>query len=109
MHLLAICTDTDGSSIATDSWKNPIQNNLTALIYSLVNGLCKIATESIKLVLDAEQSGASSNLIVPTGDVQKVLFSFFFFFFFYASSLRYSMDSTEIPSSIFQPTFHHKV
>ena len=38
----------------------------------LVNGLYKITTESIKLVLNAEQSGASSNLIVPTRDVQKV-------------------------------------
>ena len=39
----------------------PLQNNLTALIYSLVNGLIKISTESLKLVLDAEQSGASSD------------------------------------------------
>ena len=29
---------------------NTLQNNLTALIYSLVNGLHKITTESIKLV-----------------------------------------------------------
>ena len=42
--------------------------------YSLVNGLIKISTESIKLILDAEQSGASSDLIVPTRDVQKVSF-----------------------------------
>ena len=67
----------------------------------------KMSTESLKLVLDAEQSGASSDLIVPTRDVQEV--SFFSFFFFYASSLRHSMDSTEISSSTFQPTFHHKV
>ena len=63
----------------------PLQNNLTTLIYSLVNGLFKISTESIKLVLDAEQSGASSDLIIPTRDVQKVSFFFFSFFFFYAS------------------------
>ena len=50
----------------------PLQNNLTALINSLVNGLYKITTESIKLILDAEQSGASSDLIVPTHDAQKV-------------------------------------
>ena len=49
-----------------------LQNNLTALIYSLVNGLYKITTESIKVVLDAEKSGASSDLIVPIRDVQKV-------------------------------------
>ena len=84
----------------------PLQSNVTALIYSLVNDLCKITTESIKLILDVEQFGVSSDLIVPTGNVQKVSFPFFFF---YASSLRHSMDSTEIPSSIFQPTFHHKV
>ena len=78
---------------------------ISSHIYSLVNGLFKISTESLKLVLDAEQSGASSDLIVPTCDVQKVSF----FSFFYASSLRHSMDSTEILSSTFQPTFHHKV
>ena len=58
------------------SLSKPLQNNLTALLYSLVNGLFKISTESIKLVLDAEQSGVSSNLIIPTHNVQKV--SFFF-------------------------------
>ena len=42
------------------------------MIYSLVNGPYKITTESIKLVLDSEQSGATSDLIVPTHDVQKV-------------------------------------
>ena len=51
-----------------------LHNNLTTLIYSLVNGLFKISTESLKLVLDAEQYGASSDLIVPTHDVQKVSF-----------------------------------
>ena len=44
---------------------NTLTNNLTALIYSLVNGLCKITTESIKPVLDVEQFGTSSNSIVP--------------------------------------------
>ena len=34
----------------------------------------KISTESLKLVLDAEQCGASSDLMVPTRDVQKVSF-----------------------------------
>ena len=56
----------------TMKFVKPLQNNLTALIYSLVNGLYKITTESIKLILDAEQSGANSDLIVPTRDVQKV-------------------------------------
>ena len=42
------------------------------MIYSLVNGLYKITTESIKIALHAEQSGAISDLIVPTCDVQKV-------------------------------------
>ena len=60
--------------ITTKLVKTP-KNNLTALIYSLVNGLYKITTEFIKLVLDAEQSSASSDLIVPTRNVQKVSFS----------------------------------
>ena len=49
-----------------------LQNYLTTLIYSLGNGLCKITTESIKLVLDVEQFGVRSNLIIPTSDAQKV-------------------------------------
>ena len=57
-----------------ETCKKTLQSNLTALIYSLVNGLYKITTESIKLILDAEQSGASSDLIIPTCDVQKVSF-----------------------------------
>ena len=36
-------------------------NTPTALIYSLINGLYKITTESIKLVLDVEQYGISSD------------------------------------------------
>ena len=66
----------------------------------LVNGLYKINAESIRLVLDVEQFGASSDLIVPTPNVQKLKKCQFFF---YASLLRYSMDSTEMPMSIFQP------
>ena len=63
--------------ITTKLVKTPT-NNLTTLIYSLVNGLYKITTASIKLILDAEQSGASSNLNIPTCNVQKVSdFSFF--------------------------------
>ena len=57
---------------------NTPTNNLTALIYLLVNGFYKITTESIKLTLDVEQFGASSNLIVLTPNTQKVLFSFFY-------------------------------
>ena len=57
-------------------------------------------------MLDAEQSGASSDLIVPTRDVQKVSY---FSSSCYASLLRHSMDSTEIPFNIFWPIFHHKV
>ena len=55
-----------------------LQNNLSTLIYSLVNGLYKITTESIKLVLaiDFEQYRTSSNLIIPILDVQEV--SYFF-------------------------------
>ena len=33
------------------------------IFISLVNGLFKVTTESIKFVLDAEQSGASSDLL----------------------------------------------
>ena len=88
--------------------KTPTKQPYHIDIYSLVNGLFKIITESLKLVLDTEQSGASSDVIVPTRDVQKVSF-FLSSFFFYASSLRHSMDSTEILSSIYQPTFHYKV
>ena len=32
----------------------PLQNNFTTLIYSLVNGLYKITTEFINLILDVE-------------------------------------------------------
>ena len=45
-----------------EACKNPYKTTLyTAFIYSLVNGLYTITTESIKFVLDAEQSGASSD------------------------------------------------
>ena len=71
------------------------------MTYSIVNGLYNITTESIKLVLDVEQFGASSDLIVPTYDVQKMSFSFFF----YASSLRHFMDSIEMPLSNFSLEF----
>ena len=50
----------------------------TALIYSLVNGLYKIITASIKLILDVEQFGASSDLIVPSRDVATESVIFFF-------------------------------
>ena len=66
--------------------------------------LYKIITESIKLILDAEQSGASSDLIVLTRDVQKVSFSLLLcilvktFHGFHTNSIEY-----------FQPKFHHKV
>ena len=36
---------------------NTPTNNLTGLIYSLVNDLYKITTESIKLILDVKQFG----------------------------------------------------
>ena len=45
----------------------------TTLPYSLVNGIYKMTTESIKLVLDMEQFRMGSDLIIPTPDVQKVL------------------------------------
>ena len=84
----------------------PLQNNLTTLIYSLVNGLYKVNTESTKLILDAEQFGVSSNLIVSTLVYRKC---HFLLSFSYASLLRHSMDSTEMPLSIFQPRIHHKL
>ena len=40
---------------------NTPKNNLTALTYSLVNGLYKIITESIKPVLDVKQYGVSND------------------------------------------------
>ena len=54
--------------------KHPYKNNHNALIYvySLVNGLCMITTESIKRILDVEQFGASRDLIDPFFDVHKV-------------------------------------
>ena len=76
--------------------------NLTALIYSLVNGLYNITTESINFMLDVEQFGMGSNFI----DVHKVSY---FFFFIYTFLLRHSMDSIELPLSIFQPKIHHEV
>ena len=42
------------------------------IIFSLVKGLYKITTESIKLILDAEQCDVSSDLIVPILNVQEV-------------------------------------
>ena len=49
-------------AVSAVPWNNDnLQNNLTALIYSLVNGLYNITTESIKLVLEVEQSGVSSD------------------------------------------------
>ena len=81
--------------------KCPYCNN--RVIYSLVNDLYKITTESIKLVLKVEQFGGSNDLIIPTPNIQKVLY------FFYVSSLRYSMDSTEMSLNIFQPRIHHEV
>ena len=65
-------------------------NNPTTLIYSLINGLYNITIESIKLILDVEQFGASNDLPQCT-------------------LLRHSMDSTEMPFSIFQPRIHHEV
>ena len=47
---------------------------LSLRIY-IMNSCYKITTESIKLALDAEQSGASSDLIIPTCNVQKVSYS----------------------------------
>ena len=41
----------------------------------ITNGLYKITTESIKFILDAEQSDASSDLIVPTHNEESVIFS----------------------------------
>ena len=61
--------------IINEACKHPYKNNLTALIYSLVNGLYKVTTKSIKFVCDVEQFGASSDFSVPTPDVQKVPFS----------------------------------
>ena len=42
--------------------------------YSLINGLYNITTESIKPVLNVEQFGANSDLVIHTTDVQKVSF-----------------------------------
>ena len=64
------------------------------MIYSLLIGLYKITTESIKLLSNIEQIWAS----LPR-DAWKL--SHFFFFFFYTSSLKHSMCSTEMPLSIF--------
>ena len=41
-------------------------------MYSLVNGLYKITAESIKLLPDVVQFGASSDLIILTLNIQKV-------------------------------------
>ena len=87
---------------SNEACKHSYKNNLTAVIYSLVNGLYKITTESIKLILDVEQFGASSDLIVPACGIQKASFSFFFF---YASLLKLSMNSIEMPLSIFSLEF----
>ena len=72
MHMHKNAITTVSILYMTELVNTPLQNNLTKLIHSLVNGLYKITTESIKLVLDPEQFGVSSNLIVTTCDVQKV-------------------------------------
>ena len=56
---------------------------------------------------DIKQFGTGGDLIVPTHDVQDL--SRFSSSTSYASLLRHSMDSTEIPLSIFHPRIHHEV
>ena len=51
--------------ITTELVITPIEITL-ASIYSLVNDVYKISTVFIKLILDVEQFGASSDLSVPT-------------------------------------------
>ena len=85
--------------ITTELVNTPTKQPYYTFIYSLVNGLYKIITESIKLI---EQFGASSDLIIPTHDVQKVSS-------FFLSSTYHSMDSTEMSLTIFQPRIYHKV
>ena len=100
MHVHIKCDDyREYSKHNNEACKHP-RNNLTALIYSLAKGFFTITTESIKLILDVEQFGTSSHLIISTEN---------FIFFFYASSLKHSMDSTELPLSFYQPTMHYKV
>ena len=88
-HTNRACTNTH--------WKN-----FTALKYLLDNGLYKITTESIKLVLNIKQFNTGSNLIVPpprcTGSV----------LFFFTTLLRHSMHSTEVSLSIFSLDFTMK-
>ena len=81
-----MCAHKNSMIIVSILWslQIPLQNNLITLIHVLVNGLYKITTESIKLILDVEQFDMSSNLIIPTLDVQKCHFSFF-----YVSSLSH--------------------
>ena len=50
------------------------------------------------------QFGASSDLVTQFTESVIFLSSFFYTFL-----LGHSMDSTEIPLSIFQPRIHHKV
>ena len=67
------------SIIFTHNIETYKQSYITTLrIYSLVNGLYKITTESKTLILDVEQFGVSSDLIIPTRNVQKVPFFSFF-------------------------------
>ena len=83
----------------------PLQNNLTALIYSLVNGLYKITTESKKLVLDVEQFDVSSDYIIPTHNAQKVSFSFFLLRIFVKTFHGFHRNAIKN----FQPRIHHEV
>ena len=78
--------------------KHPYKTNLTALIYSLVNGLYKITKSIKKFILDVEPFVVSNDYIIPTPMYRSVIF-------FYASSFRHSMDSTEMPWSIFSLKF----
>ena len=67
-----------------------------------------ITNKTIKLVLDVEQFGISSDLIFPTTSYTvSVIHSKCFFFFTFL--LRHSMYATEIPFSTLQPVIHIKI
>ena len=82
---------------------NTYSNNFTAFKYLLDNDLYKITTESIKLVLNIKQFSTGSNLIVPTPQCTGSVL------FFFVTLLIYSIHSTEVPLSIFQPKLYHEV
>ena len=72
--------------ITTKLVNTPTENNLTALMYLLVNVLYMITIETIKLVIDVEQFGASGYLECPHPQYTETV-PFFLFLHIFAKDI----------------------